>query len=123
MSPTFHSTRDPLAHISLPSVLANYERATSDERFRYAKLREVAIAGGTFKTAKFPAEGWADVKLTPKRGFIYDRIDDGTGSVDLPTNMIREGPGTHASARALSAKDLDNVYWQTRGHDGCYRVR
>jgi hypothetical protein len=113
----------PPAHALLPPVLANYERVTSDARFRHAKLREVAIAGGLFKTVKLAADAFADVKLTPKRGFIYDKIDDETGRSDLPTNMIREGPGTHASARALSAKELDNVYWQTRGHDGCYRVR
>jgi len=106
------------------AVLINYERASgpiSDPRFRYAKLREVA-SDGKFSTVIFPDNQWDGVPDNrSKRGFLFDTIlppVDHDNEADLPTNILT--PRSELSAASLSAEELETIFWEVRGHDGCY---
>jgi hypothetical protein len=107
------------------AVLINYERASgpvSDPRFRYAKLREVA-SDGKFTTVQFPDNQWDEVPDDrSKRGFLFDTIlppVDHDSEADLPTTIL--GPRSEPSATSLSAEELEIIFWEVRGHDGCYQ--
>ena len=100
------------------SLLLNYERTSTEPRFRHTKLREVTT--GEFLTVKFLSPHWAQV-TRPKIGFVFYRAQP-TKSLqdepDLPSNML---PNTiPASLSHLSSKELETYYWQARNHDGCF---
>ena len=108
------------------AVLINYERASgpvSDPRFRYAKLREV-VSDGNFTTVAFPNDPWDGVsKSRPKRAFLFDSIPplvDQSDEPDLPTKMLssRAVP----SAVSVPAQELETIFWEVRGQDGCYQA-
>lgn len=118
---------EPFLDLHDLAVLVNYERATTEPRFRHAKLRECSIRSDgvlQFFTIQFPdnllgpREG-----IVPARGFIFDAIP-GAGrknEPDLPANM-KGSPKEHSSVSQLSEQDLETIYWEVRGHDGCFKV-
>lgn len=120
---------EPFLDLHDLAVLVNYERATTEPRFRHAKLRECSIRSDgllRFLTIGIPDDILAPRHgVAPARGFVFDTVP-GTGGkkgeLDLPTNM-RGSPKEHNSVAMLSEQDLETVYWEVRGHDGCFKVR
>ena len=100
------------------SLLLNYERASTEPRFRHTKLREVTT--NDFSTVQFLTPHWAQV-TRPKIGLVFDRAQQTESSQDeqdLPSNML---PNTiPANLSHLSSKELETYYWQARNHDGCF---
>lgn len=105
------------------ALLLNYERASAEPRFRHAKLREVASVSSPFKTVYLPVSEWTD-RTTPKDGFVFDTIPPQTAGErdlpDTPSNMLVT-PVRDASLRKLTPKQLETIFWQARGHDGCFK--
>lgn len=62
-------------------------------------------------------------KGRPKRAFPFHTIpppENNANEPDLPTNMLTSW--SELSATSLSAKsELETIFWEVRGHDGCYR--
>ena len=100
------------------SLLLNYERASTEPRFRHTKLREVTT--DEFSTVRFLTPEWAQV-TRPKIGFVFDRARKTKSSQDepdLPSNMLPNI--VPANLSHLSPKELETYYWQVRNHDGCF---
>ena len=100
------------------SLLLNYERASTEPRFRRTKLREVTT--NEFSTVQFLTPEWAQV-TKPKIGLVFDRAQKTKSSrdePDLPSNMLPKN--IPANLSHLSAKELETYYWQVRNHDGCF---
>lgn len=107
------------------ALLLNYERATTDPRFRHAKLREVAARGADFQTIRLSARAWTEA-LVPKTGLVFDMPKESGLSKaerdepDLPSNMLPSVVIPSSPLRSLTNKDLELYYWQSRNQDGCY---
>ena len=100
------------------SLLLNYERASTEPRFRHTKLREVTT--NQFSTIKFLTPVWEQV-TRPKIGFVFDRVKPTKSSRDDPDLASKMVPmNTPAILSHLSAKELETYYWQARNHDGCF---
>ncbi|KII85143.1 hypothetical protein PLICRDRAFT_45285 [Plicaturopsis crispa FD-325 SS-3] len=106
------------------STLLNYERASTEPRFRHAKLREVASVNGAFETIRFPPDLWGSPQTdTHKRGFVFDTVRPTVfdkDKPDLPSNMVAETSTVTASAKGLTEGELELIYREARDHDGCY---
>ena len=106
-------------------LLLNYERVTTEPRFRHSKLRELIRPGEIPQTVVL-AKVWDD-NTRPRTTFIFDRSPqhasklDLTGPPDLPTNMLPIDLGANDRLNSLAAKELETIFWQARGHDGCYK--
>ncbi|KAJ7487680.1 hypothetical protein B0H11DRAFT_1720711 [Mycena galericulata] len=104
------------------ALLLNYERASTEPRFRHAKLREVASASLPFKTVIVPVPEWTE-RTDPKDGFVFDIVPPQTPAErdgpDLPSNML--ATPIRQSLRRLTPHQIETIYWQARGHDGCYK--
>lgn len=108
------------------AVLINYERAcglNSDVRYKHAKLREtLTSSGGKFRTVAFPDDMdlWPGLPASqPKSGFLFDIAESSPASEhDLPSNMISSQ--SEGSLAGIGAEELETIFWQSRGHDGCY---
>jgi hypothetical protein len=105
------------------ATLANYERATSDPRFRHYRLREMSDARGEFRTIRL---NWLPGELdgggaVPVRGFAFEKAPRPESEMDLPSNLLCASPSEEVAR--MSEKELDTIYWEVRGHDGCYAVR
>ncbi|KAJ7139215.1 hypothetical protein C8R44DRAFT_659535 [Mycena epipterygia] len=113
---------EPILDLYDLALLLNYERASAEPRFRHAKLREVASASSPFKTVSVPIPEWTNC-TTPKDGFIFDVIPPKTAGErdlpDVPSNML-VAPVRDA-LRKLTPKQLETIFWQVRGHDGCFK--
>lgn len=100
------------------SLLLNYERASTEPRFRHAKLREVTT--NEFSTVLFLNPEWAQAPQ-PKIGLLFNRVQQTESSQDepdLPSNML---PNIiPANLSHLSPKELETSYWQVRNHDRCF---
>ncbi|KAH9487294.1 hypothetical protein JR316_0001364 [Psilocybe cubensis] len=102
------------------ALLLNYERASTEPRFRHAKLREVT--NSDFQTVRLLAPEWAAPNV-PKTGMVFDKPRRGSQTEtrpDLPSNMLPDSPSP--SLTSLNPKQLETLYWQARNHDGCYRT-
>jgi hypothetical protein len=102
------------------AVLANYERASTDPRFRHAKLREVAFDSHfrTVKTANASGAPGEDQGDMPSRAFFFDQPEDvDENERDLPANMMHSG----WDETPLGTKEMETIYWEMHGHDGCYK--
>ena len=100
------------------SLLLNYERASTEPRFKHTKLREVTT--NEFSTVRFLTPEWVQA-TRPKIGFVFDRVQQTKSSrdePDLPSNMLPSI--VPATLSHLSAKELETYYWQVRNHDGCF---
>jgi hypothetical protein len=122
---SFHSTMNVETHDALDlhdiAVLLNYERASTEPRFRHAKLREVASSTSPFRTIAFPPSFnlW-DNAPAHRVGYVFDKkIPDTPDERDLPGNMLPEPVPDNLAM--LSKRELETIYWQARGHDGCYK--
>ncbi|KAF9475516.1 hypothetical protein BDN70DRAFT_883624 [Pholiota conissans] len=103
------------------ALLLNYERASTEPRFRYTKLREVAQPGQDFRTILTPASEWHEASV-PRTGFVFEKSTPKTSKErdepDLPTNMLAPSPSP--AELALTSTQLETYYWQARNHDGCF---
>ncbi|KAF5312995.1 hypothetical protein D9619_003611 [Psilocybe cf. subviscida] len=102
------------------ALLLNYERGTTEPRFRHTKLREIATPGTNFRTVKIMAPEWTEAAV-PRTGLVFDRQkppSDQTEEPDLSENILPE-PVPHI-LQNLTPRDLETYYWQARNHDGCF---
>ncbi|KAJ6509693.1 hypothetical protein DFH09DRAFT_1183049 [Mycena vulgaris] len=116
------SSLPPLDLYSI-SLLLNYERATTEPRFRHAKLCDIATASSGFATAiQNIVPDWMS-HTGPKAGFIFEKglpeFSMAPDEPDLPSNMLPSP--IPAKLNNLTAKELETIFWQARGHDGCYK--
>ncbi|KAJ3751257.1 hypothetical protein DFH05DRAFT_175024 [Lentinula detonsa] len=110
------------------ALLLNYERTSSEPRFRYTKLLEVASHELDFQTLLINTPIWTAHK-GPKDGFVFQRMepaviaDTGSREVpDLPSNMLPQIVYPLARDITQLAPDrLETIYWQARGHDSCFK--
>jgi hypothetical protein len=113
-----HFEEDIVLELDDISLLLNYERASTEPRFRHTKLREVTT--NQLSTICFLSPEWRRV-TRPKIGFMFNRAKQTKSSrdePDLPSNMLpRIIP---ASLSHLLSKELETYYWQARNHDGCF---
>ncbi|KAJ7259713.1 hypothetical protein C8J57DRAFT_1134971 [Mycena rebaudengoi] len=108
------------------ALLLNYERGSTEPRFRHAKLRDVALASasGDFDPpfqalATRASQEWVDC-TGPKDGFIFSKHKP-ADEPDLPSNMLStDSTPVPPKLQCLSPKQLETIFWQARGHDGCY---
>ncbi|KDQ06107.1 hypothetical protein BOTBODRAFT_71096 [Botryobasidium botryosum FD-172 SS1] len=103
------------------SALLNYERASTEPRFRGAKLREVAV-NAPFRTVAILLSEWSEPREN-KVGYAFDipktRPHAGELERDVPSNMLPQP--VPPALKALSTRELETIYWQARGHDGCFK--
>ena len=100
------------------SLLLNYERASTEPRFRHTKLREVTT--NEFSTVRLLSPEWVQA-TRPKIGFVFDRVQQKKSSRDEPDLSSNMLPSIiPATLSHLSAKELETYYWQVRNHDGCF---
>lgn len=55
-------------------------------------------------------------------GFIFDIVEPPISRKDerdLPSNML-SAHSTSASIMNLDEKELEQIFWEARSHDGCY---
>ncbi|KDR68725.1 hypothetical protein GALMADRAFT_256547 [Galerina marginata CBS 339.88] len=103
------------------SLLLNYERASTEPRFRQTKLREVATTDD-FKTVRLLTPIWQEATV-PRTGLVFDRTrppPKKRDEPDLPTNMLASPIPNNL--KSLTPKELETYYWQARNHDGCFRT-
>lgn len=105
------------------ALLLNYERGTTEPRFRNTKLREVATDGADFQTIVSNIPEWLNATV-PKTGLVFDTPKDPTKTQrdepDLPSNMLLQP--VQPPLRHLTPKDLELYYWQARNHNGCLKT-
>lgn len=111
------SVQAPLDLYSI-ALLLNYERASTEPRFRHTKLRDVAAASSTHIQGITTSPGWASRK-GPKEAFVFEKATSMRDEPDLPSNMLVSP--VPPSLNSLTAKELETIFWQARGHDGCYK--
>jgi hypothetical protein len=118
------ATESPLDLHQIATLL-NYELTSTDPRLRHTKLRECHFSPtGQLALDSVPT---AFSQLTrggevPTRGFVFKPAKEPKKTRDLPENMLTDRP-RHPSVANLSEDELEAIYWEVRGHDGCYRVR
>ena len=99
-------------------VLLNFERVTTDPRFRHAKLREVTTTH--FRTVLH--RDLPEWNLKPNRiGWVFDTKKPPASrehEPDLPSNMLPSP--TPENLRDLTPQQLETYFWQARNHDGCF---
>ncbi|KAJ6531685.1 hypothetical protein DFH09DRAFT_1183063 [Mycena vulgaris] len=106
------------------ALLLNYERATTEPRFRHVKLCDIATASSGFanETIQDVVPEWMS-HTAPKAGFIFEKelpeFSMAPDEPDLPSNMLASP--IPANLRNLTAKELETIFWQARGHNGCYK--
>lgn len=115
--------RDTVIDLHDISLLINYERGSTDPKFRHAKLREVATVG-EFTTIIMPAPVWTNAAV-PRTGLVYERRRPKPRpreeeEPDLPSNMLIQP--VPPALRSLKSKQLETYYWQARNHDGCFKT-
>ncbi|KAF8972505.1 hypothetical protein BDZ97DRAFT_1692186 [Flammula alnicola] len=108
------------------ALLLNYERGSTEPRFRYTKLREVATTSD-FKSIILPVPEWTEAAV-PRIGFVFDRKQPSTqeerDEPDLPSNILPNPipPDLRSNLAQLTPKELETYYWQARNHDGCFKA-
>ncbi|KAJ4293550.1 hypothetical protein N0V90_008833 [Kalmusia sp. IMI 367209] len=99
------------------AVLLNYERTTTEPRFRHAKLREVAYPGEPLESS---SETHSRAGQTALR-YVFDTQPNATEVPDLPSNLLPlVGHPMTDKVRALSPKQLETIFHQARESDGSY---
>jgi len=75
-----------------------------------------------FKTVLLLEPSW-DNAQKEKAGFVFDIVKptskEEQSKPDLPSNMISNS--TSPNLPSLTPKQLETIFWQARGHDGCYK--
>ncbi|KAJ3785406.1 hypothetical protein GGU10DRAFT_387494 [Lentinula aff. detonsa] len=119
-----HQESEILLDLYEIALLLNYERTSSEPRFRYTKLREVASHELDFQTLQINTPIWTAHK-GPKDGFVFQRMEpavianSGSREVpDLPSNMLSQIVYPFARDITQLAPDrLETIYWQ----DSCFK--
>ncbi|RDW95303.1 hypothetical protein BP5796_01066 [Coleophoma crateriformis] len=107
------------------ALLSNYEQASSEPRFRSAKLMELASQTDQLFPRclpEFKALGWGLNKKN--QGFLFtvpSTSTDASPTPDKPSNMLVPEQ-THPSLSHLTAHELETIFHQVRSHDGCYKT-
>jgi len=103
------------------AILLNYERASTEPRFRHAKLREVATETSPFKTIALTVPIMLDALAPNKVGFVFDVCEPtDPNERDVPRNILPTP--VPSNLETLTKRQLETIYWQARGHDGCYKA-
>ncbi|KAK0433932.1 uncharacterized protein EV420DRAFT_487488 [Desarmillaria tabescens] len=103
------------------ALLFNYERGSSEPRYRHTKLREVVRDNESFQTVRLLNTAWS-TRHSPKVAFAFDTIRPPKNKLnepDLPTNILPTPIPPNLAH--LSPKELETIYWQARNHDACYK--
>jgi hypothetical protein len=97
------------------ALLLNYERATTEPRFKNTKLVQVTRPGEepSYRFTRNPHIKDARAAMT-----IELSKQPESETQDLPSNMLAANPSQQLSA--LTPKELETIFYQIRGHDGCY---
>jgi len=104
------------------ALLLNYERASTEPRFRNVKLTEIAVGNddAPFSTLQdFKAPGWNHGTHFKGMLFVRDGPADEDAPADTPFNMLPSP--VPKSLQNLKSDELETIYWQARGHDACYK--
>ncbi|KAF9074044.1 hypothetical protein BDP27DRAFT_1317905 [Rhodocollybia butyracea] len=116
------SHRNDIIDLYNIALLLNYERAASEPRFRHSKLREVTEDESQFQTVRILYRVRQTDYKGPKDAFLFERRppvgSEDTDKPDLPSNMLRQ-PMSQLTSN-LTPDRLETIYWQARGHDGCF---
>lgn len=123
-TPSPMSQKQPLELYDI-ALLLNYERASTEPRFRFTKLHEATTSD--FTTFRVPPSchgaEWGS-HAGPKAGFVFVAEQQTKGQSnqepDLPSNMLPT-PVPPGPLQTLTPKQLETIYWQARNHDGCYK--
>ncbi|KDR68724.1 hypothetical protein GALMADRAFT_256546 [Galerina marginata CBS 339.88] len=104
------------------ALLLNYERASTEPRFRHAKRREVATESHfqTILMTPETAPEWYEA-TGPRTGMVFERTQAPRGNKDqpdLPSNMLPSP--VPPALQHLTPKQIETYYWQARNHDGCF---
>lgn len=114
------SSPTPLDLHSLCTLL-NYERSTTDPRFTGTKLRELVFS-----------EPWATIALPttaedpmgsvlPERGILWSA--KGVRVKKEQRDSMEEMMHPAWSETELGEMERETLWWESRGHDSCYKVR
>lgn len=98
------------------ALLLNYERASTEPRFRNLKLYDIADNETEFQRTKCAHPDWDRAKN--KRGFVFKLLNQREDGPDLPGNMMPVPVPKHLEH--LTPSEVETIYWQARGHDGCF---
>ncbi|KAJ7058723.1 hypothetical protein C8F01DRAFT_1147017 [Mycena amicta] len=106
------------------ALLLNFERATTEPRFRHAKLVDIASASTPFETIQIrDPPTWDTTQRKHKDGFVFETVEPRSAKAralpDLPTTMLCTP--IPANLRDLTSKRLETIFWQARNHDTCYQ--
>ncbi|KZP32328.1 hypothetical protein FIBSPDRAFT_925274 [Athelia psychrophila] len=106
------------------AVLINYERTSGpmgDYRFRHTKLCDIADSSNTFPSLPWDTIDWfeAGTDDRPKRGFLL-RADTSIikDAPDMPDDM--RSSQCSRSVEDLTKEEASTIFWEVRGHNGCY---
>ena len=62
-----------------------------------------------------------DYQPQPRFAFLFDIMETSTPHEhDLPSNMVSSQSDLEGSLAGIGAEELETIFWQSRGHDGCY---
>ncbi|KIJ30305.1 hypothetical protein M422DRAFT_252455 [Sphaerobolus stellatus SS14] len=90
-------------------LLLNYERFTTEPRFRHAKLHEIATGGADPKTVKVLTPIWIDCFVL-KTGMVFDKRPPKTSiERDLPSNMLPDPVPAHL--KIFTEKQLETIFY------------
>ncbi|KAJ8520459.1 hypothetical protein ONZ45_g2701 [Pleurotus djamor] len=103
------------------ALLLNYERASTEPRFRGAKLREIANNRTNFQTILIQVPEW-DTRSLPKVGYVFDKPRNPSNYLppDTPDNMLPTP--VPDNLKSLTPKEIETIFWQARAHDGCFKA-
>ncbi|KAJ7073479.1 hypothetical protein B0H15DRAFT_917544 [Mycena belliarum] len=108
------------------ALLLNYERASTEPRFRHAKLIDIATTSDSESSSRVGpvreivrSQQWVS-RTGPKDGFVFEKLSSAPrDEPDLPANMLPSP--IPDGLKSLTPKNLETIFWQARGHDGCYK--
>ncbi|KAF9475515.1 hypothetical protein BDN70DRAFT_956348 [Pholiota conissans] len=105
------------------ALLLNYERASTEPRFRHAKLIEAVLPENKSTSIFFNEPEWKNATV-PCTRFVFQKFKPSRAQrrdePDLPTNMLPASPSP--ALRGLTPTQLETFYWQARQHNGCFTV-
>ncbi|KAF7882725.1 uncharacterized protein EAF02_006088 [Botrytis sinoallii] len=113
------------------TTLLNYERLVSDPRYKRTSLHSSTISDQTILPH---LEGNALIKKRPAsiqkinvHTFHHDAsTPDSTQDLALETSTTQATctihPSCDVATRSLSSTQLENIFYESRSHDGCYKA-
>ncbi|KAJ8463195.1 hypothetical protein ONZ45_g17670 [Pleurotus djamor] len=103
------------------ALLLNFERASTEPRFRGAKLREIANNQTNFKTILIDVPEW-DTRSLEKVAYVFDKPRNPSSDINLPPDTPENMLPTPIpdNLKSLTSKQIETIFWQARAHDGCF---